>query len=143
MKRVVRYLLNEEVPSNAKFIAKDSVFFYYEVPISTAKKVITINTFENEIDEVIIYLNEKTGKNYSLKTEKTRKLIFKWIKQGYGVSQFYIAIDNMCEAWLGDPKMGQYLRPDTLFGGKFEGYYNRGKQPSEESLFNELDEFYR
>jgi hypothetical protein len=33
-------------------------------------------------------------------------------------------IDKKCQEWLGDPKMQQYLRPETLFGTKFEGYLN-------------------
>ena len=39
-------------------------------------------------------------------------------------------IDKKCAEWLHDPKMRAYLRPETLFGAKFEGYLNapeRGK----------------
>ena len=30
-----------------------------------------------------------------------------------------------CEQWIGDPEMAQYLRPETLYSNKFEGYLNQ------------------
>ena len=33
----------------------------------------------------------------------------------------------MAAAWGDDPKMSAYLRPETLFGPKFESYLNRPK----------------
>ena len=50
--------------------------------------------------------------------------------EGYTVEDFVAVIDKKCAEWLHDPKMRAYLRPETLFGSKFEGYLNapeRGK----------------
>ena len=46
----------------------------------------------------------------------------------------------MCGAWIDDPKMSQYLRPKTLFGSKFEGYYNKGGPANLNDVFAELDD---
>ena len=39
-------------------------------------------------------------------------------------NDFKKVIDNKAKAWMGDSKMSQYLRPETLFGTKFESYLN-------------------
>ena len=33
-------------------------------------------------------------------------------------------IDNKINSWLNNEKMNEYLRPQTLFGTKFESYLN-------------------
>ena len=33
-------------------------------------------------------------------------------------------IDVKASQWLNDSKMSNFLRPETLFGSKFEGYLN-------------------
>ena len=37
---------------------------------------------------------------------------------------FKTVIDKKCAEWLQDGTMVQYLRPETLFGTKFEAYLN-------------------
>ena len=145
MKEIKRFTEGDQIPSNAVYIKShyyveaDKLVGWYEVPVKQeGSKAATVNTHAKEIDEVINYLNQATGKRYSLKTEKTRKLIFKWIKAGYKVEQFKKAIDNKCSDWLGDPKWEVYLRPETLFGSKFEGYFN-GHSANDENPFDELD----
>lgn len=152
MKRVVEYKIGQDIPSNAVFLyCKDAIIrgskksimsFFYEVPDRVKRSSNkTIKHFEKEIDVIIDALNYHAGKSYSKKTEKTRKLIFKWLKQGYTIDQFETAIKNMCNEWLTNPDMCQYLRPETLFGNKFEGYYNKGQAPTEQDIFSELDGF--
>lgn len=74
--------------------------------------------------EIIDYLNEKTKRRYSYKRKTTQEHIRARIKEGYIIADFKKVIDTKCSKWLGDPKMEDYLRPDTLFGNKFEGYLN-------------------
>lgn len=52
-----------------------------------------------------------------------------------------MVIDNMCDRWLGDAKMADYLRPDTLFRPKFEGYLNMGKRNHFKKYHDLLEEF--
>ena len=74
---------------------------------------------------VISYLNEKAGTSYRPTTTKTQTLIRARVKEGFVLDDFKAVIDNQCAEWLTDPKMAKYLRPETLFGPKFEGYLNR------------------
>ena len=55
---------------------------------------------------------------------KTKKFINARINEGYKETDFYKVIDVKCSKWLNDPKMNEYLRPETLFGTKFESYLN-------------------
>ena len=76
-------------------------------------------------DEIIDYLNEKTGKHYRSSTPKTKTLINARLKEGFVLEDFKQVIDNKVNEWINDKKMNQYLRPETLFGTKFEGYLNQ------------------
>jgi len=77
-----------------------------------------------EYKKIIDYLNEKTGKNYKSTTEKTRSFIRARTKEGFTVEDFKTVIDKKCKQWKNDSKMNRYLRPETLFSTKFEGYLN-------------------
>lgn len=72
---------------------------------------------------VIAYLNEKAGTAYRSKTKKTRDLIKARFHEGFTVEDFKTVIDKKCAEWLGT-EYEKYLRPETLFGTKFEGYLN-------------------
>lgn len=74
--------------------------------------------------EIVAYLNERAGTKYRHTTERTRRLIDARFREGFGEGDFRAVIDNRVAAWLGDEDMAQYLRPETLFGSKFEGYLN-------------------
>lgn len=74
--------------------------------------------------EIITYLNEKTGSNYRPNTPKTKQLIDARMKEGFGVEDFKTVIDKKTAMWENDTKMVGFLRPETLFGTKFEGYLN-------------------
>lgn len=79
-----------------------------------------------EIKTIIAYLNDKTGKHYKPTTQKTKECINARINEGFKVDDFKTVIDNKVEDWGDDEKMSRYLRPETLFGNKFEGYLNEG-----------------
>ena len=73
---------------------------------------------------VVSYLNEKAGTKYKATTPKTKTAIKARLSEGFTVDDFRTVIDKKCTEWLGDDKMEKYLRPETLFGTKFEGYLN-------------------
>lgn len=75
-------------------------------------------------EEIVSYLNEKVGKSFKHKTAKTRSLIKARFKDGFTIDDFKRVIDIKATQWLNDSHMSQYLRPETLFGNKFEGYLN-------------------
>ena len=75
------------------------------------------------ITEIVDYLNEKAHKKYRSNNKATMRHINARLKEGYTLSDFKQVIDNRCATWLGTD-MEQYLRPETLFGSKFENYLN-------------------
>ncbi|MBJ8031046.1 conserved phage C-terminal domain-containing protein [Bacillus cereus group sp. N21] len=75
-------------------------------------------------EDIVSYLNEKIGKSFKHKTAKTRTLIKARFKDGFTIDDFKQVIDIKTAQWLTDSNMNQYLRPETLFGTKFEGYLN-------------------
>lgn len=81
--------------------------------------------------QIIGHLNEQTGANYRSESKATQAKIHARMAEGYTVEDFVAVIDKKCAEWLRDPKMQAYLRPETLFGTKFESYLNapeRGEQ---------------
>lgn len=76
-------------------------------------------------DEIVQHLNVRTGSSYRATSRKTRRLIRARMAEGFTADDFHAVIDTMADAWGNDPKMAPYLRPETLFGTKFEGYLNR------------------
>ncbi|MDX1285541.1 MAG: conserved phage C-terminal domain-containing protein, partial [Draconibacterium sp.] len=77
--------------------------------------------------DIIDYLNEKSGKDFKYSTKKTTSCIKARMEEGFTIEDFKKVIDNKVEDWSNDTKMNEYLRPETLFGNKFEGYLNRIK----------------
>lgn len=77
-----------------------------------------------EIKGIIEYLNIKTNSHYKYSTDKTQTLIKARIKDGFTLDDFRIVIDKKCEEWLGTD-FEKFLRPETLFSNKFEGYLNQ------------------
>lgn len=73
---------------------------------------------------IVDLLNEKAETHYKSTTPKTRTLIKARLSEGFDVIDFEKVIKNMCSEWKGT-EMEQYLRPETLFGTKFESYLNR------------------
>lgn len=73
---------------------------------------------------VVSYLNQKAGTSYKHTTAKTKTAIHARLSEGFKLDDFKTVIDKKCAEWMGDPKMEKYLRPETLFGTKFEGYLN-------------------
>jgi uncharacterized phage protein (TIGR02220 family) len=82
------------------------------------------DTFKTSLSEIISYLNEKTESMYKASTKKTQSCIKARLSEGFTVDDFKTVIDKKCSEWIGDEKMEKYLRPETLFGTKFEGYLN-------------------
>ncbi len=89
---------------------------------------------DNYIVEIVTYLNDTANKKYRHTTNKTKTLINARMNEGFTVDDFKKVIDKKTNDWKEDNKMNRYLRPETLFGTKFEGYLNE-----KESKTNEID----
>ena len=80
--------------------------------------------YSRERAEIIGYLNEICGTNYRPNSRTTKGLIQARMNDGYTVADFKTVIYKKAKQWKDDARMCQYLRPETLFGSKFEGYLN-------------------
>lgn len=76
-------------------------------------------------EKIINYLNRKTNSHYRPTSKATKRLIKARYNEGFTDADFKTVIDKKCTEWLQDANMAQYLRPETLFGTKFEAYLNQ------------------
>ena len=74
--------------------------------------------------EIISYLNQKANTHFKHDTTATKRFIKARWNEGFDLSAFKYVIDVKCSQWLTDPHMLPYIRPQTLFGTKFESYLN-------------------
>ena len=72
----------------------------------------------------LAYLNHSVGKNYKY-LEKNLKHIMARFNEGYTLEDFKQVIDVKTEEWKDNPEFFKYLRPETLFGSKFDSYLNQ------------------
>lgn len=83
------------------------------------------------------YLNLKAGTKYKHTSKKTRSHIHARLEEGFTVDDFKIVIDKKCKEWNDDPAMVGYIRPETLFGTKFEGYLNQKEKTGRKNGINQ------
>ena len=103
----------------------------------------TDNNILPEIKEIIQYLNDVCGTRYRYQTKGTQEHINARLKEGYTVDDFKMVIDKKFEEWHGTD-MEKFLRPETLFAGKFESYLNQKivKKTYQSQTAQMLDGFY-
>lgn len=107
--------------------------------VTSRQKCLHNNTIYNniknnikEVEEIVNYLNEKTGSKYRTGNENTKKSINGRLSEGFTVEDFKTVIDSQVARWTGT-EYEQYLTPNTLFSpSKFEKYLNFAKQPKEQ-----------
>lgn len=73
---------------------------------------------------VIDYLNLKCNTKYKSSSSKTKTLIDARVNEKFTLEDFKTVIDKKSTEWL-NTEMAKYLRPETLFGSKFESYLNQ------------------
>ena len=92
--------------------------------------------------EIIDYLNNKLGTHYKDETKKTRDLIKARFNDGFNLEDFIIVIDKKYEDWK-NSEQAKYLRPETLFGNRFESYLNQMKVGSKrDEVMDTLEAIY-
>ena len=96
-----------------------------------------------EIKEIVQYLNDRCGTRYRYQTKGTQVHISARLKEGYTVDDFKTVIDKKFTEWYGTD-MEKFLRPETLFAGKFESYLNQKivKNTYQGQTAQMLDSFY-
>lgn len=79
---------------------------------------------EPPYEEIIKDLNQVLDKDYRAETQAIRKLIKARWNEGATLDDFRNVHRKMKKLWKDDPDMAPYLRPHTLYTGKFEAYRN-------------------
>ncbi len=74
--------------------------------------------------QIVELLNNEAGTNYKPTTKKTQMLIEARWNEGFRLNDFDFVIRRKCQEW-NNTEMAKYLRPETLFGPKFESYLNQ------------------
>lgn len=92
---------------------------------------------KGQVQVIVEHLNITCKTEYKHNTKKTISLIEAKTKEGYTIEDFKIVIDFKNNQWGNDKDMKHYLRPETLFGNKFESYLQAAKKeaPKQTSTF--------
>lgn len=75
--------------------------------------------------EIIEDLNCLIRGHYKPNGQTTQKLIRVRWTEGFRLEDFKKVHRNKTKEWLNDPKFSKFLRPETLYGNKFESYLNQ------------------
>lgn len=96
--------------------------------IDKNKYIVEQSPTEYPFRAVIEYLNERSGKSYRYSGKATKRHIKARFEEGFSLEDFKRVIDWKVAEWLGTD-MEKYLRPETLFGTKFESYLQEAPAP--------------
>lgn len=92
-----------------------------------------ISLFKQTID----YLNIKANTRYKYTSSKYKKAVHARVEEGFTLDDFKEVIDKKCSEWIGT-EWEKFLRPETLFGTKFEGYLNQKTRVKEKVRLADL-----
>ncbi len=98
----------------------------YDSHMENENEIENIDTDKNVRADIILYLNKKLNSKYKTNSQSTAKHINARLKEGYLVGDFQKVIDTKYEEW-NNTEFSKFLRPETLFSSKFEGYLNQLK----------------
>ena len=119
---------NEQIVANVA--VSDNVNVSDSVCVNDIKN--SVNNIKNKAsptDEMITILEDlskrvKSKKGFSPSAKVNQNLIKARMSEGFTVENFITVNEKKVKQWLHDPAMSKYLRPETLYGKKFDGYLN-------------------
>lgn len=114
--------------------SRDTVSIPYEYPIDTSDTDTDTVSDTDTITDIINYLNCKINSNYKSNSKNTKSHISARLREGYTFEDFKKVIDIKYADWH-NTEYEKFLRPDTLFGTKFENYLN---QPVRKRTLNDI-----
>lgn len=80
-------------------------------------------------EQIVTDLNAQAGTDYKHTSRKTQELIRARYNEGFVAKDFFTVHRKKAAEWKNNPKFCKYLRPETLYGPKFEGYCNQRDPP--------------
>ena len=124
-KKVTLPLLVKPLPKKKTPVAKKGKASLPLLGTTIDTSTIDTSTKDTLTIDIVKYLNQILGTRYRTSTEATIKPINARLKEGHTLEDFKIVIDKKYAEWVDDPEFSKFLRPETLFGNKFEGYLNQ------------------
>lgn len=105
---------------------------------NNSKNILSVSEETDHIPykDIVSYLNEKANTKYRSSSSKTKRIIHARYNDGFTLDDFKRVIDIKCSQWLKDKNMCKYLRPETLFGSKFESYLNENQISNKPAMKN-------
>lgn len=94
----------------------------------------------NIVGQIVEHLNAAAGTKYRSRSDSTKRAIHARLSEGYVIRDFITVIDKKVTEWKGT-EMEKYLRPQTLFGTKFESYLNQPCQKQGQAKKNQFNSF--
>ena len=101
-----------------------------KVRLGKVKEDIVEDNTLDTIKSIIAYLNGKLGSKYRSSSQKTKDTIKARLSEDFTFDDFKKVIDIKFNEW-NNTDMAKYLRPETLFSNKFEGYLNQPEVKSD------------
>lgn len=80
---------------------------------------------EADVTELLETLNSLANRSYTVTGERAksnRDCVMKLLKKKYTKEEINAVIQTKCFEWVNNIKMSKFLRPETLFGNKFQSY---------------------
>jgi len=136
LKKYPKEVLNTyiEILNTYKFLSKEHLNIIKKATKIKEQKKEIINN-DSIFEDIINHLNELTSSKRKL-TEQRKKIINKWLNKGYSKEDFFKVNIYFNSLWKNNTNMEQYIKPETLYNGKFE---NRLEEAN--FFFNKLNKY--
>lgn len=102
-----------------------------------------MSDYSDDAAKVIEGMNKILGSKYRASTKSHIQNINARLSDGHSVDDLLKVVSSKFSEWGKDPKMTQYLRPQTLFqAGKFDGYLRAAMTQPKQSVYNTANQNY-
>lgn len=108
-------------------------------PVNESVNETSLSFCNDSVKSVIDKMNSILNSKYKSSTKSHAQNINARLQDGHAIDDLIIVVKHKYQEWKDDPKMAQYLRPQTLFqAGKFDGYLMAAKTKpvAKQSVFN-------
>lgn len=120
-----RDIVDESIPhTRGRYVTFTFIYNNTSISLSNTNDL-PIDEYKENIIEILNYFNRVSGKKYKYTSKVNQSHIRARLKEGFTVEDFKKVIDIKNAEWKDDAKMCQYIRPETLFGTRFESYLNQ------------------